>query len=357
MLNLNSYLNKINNHNPITFNIVLWLIAFGILLLVFSEGERPVQIDYIYTTCFLITIAIPVSINLYVLVPKFLKREKYMVYIVLFIINLSVFSLLNVFFFKSFLDYFFPNYFFISYPSSTKPILIFSIFLIATMLIKLSEDWFHFNRNENRELRLKNQQIETQLSNLRAQINPHFLFNSLNVIYALAIEKKEGITDAIVQLSDILRYIIYDSDTKNITLKEEVALLENYIQFQKFRVHGFKNITFNKTIENENFNLYPMLLLPLVENSFKHGLKGDLKETYIAITLHQKKDSFTFSIENNTILDTDNSASQYSGVGLEHIKDNLSLVYPKQHKFNITKTEATFKVDLEITVNTLTNDD
>lgn len=356
MLNLNSYLNKTNNHNPITFNIVLWLLSFGILLLVFSEGEKPVQIDYIYTTSFLITIAIPVSINLYVLIPRFLKKERHSVYFILFIINLVVFSLLNVFFFKALLDYFFPNYFFISYPSNTKPILIFSIFIIATMLIKLSEDWFHFNRNENRELRIKNQHIETQLSNLRAQINPHFLFNSLNVIYALAIEKKEGITDAIVQLSDILRYIIYDSDTKNITLKEEITLLENYIQFQKFRVHGFKNIIFNKTIENENFNLYPMLLLPLVENSFKHGLKGNLKDTFIAIELHQKGSVFQFSIENNFLLDNINETSQYSGVGLEHIKNNLNLVYPKQHKFNITKTDTTFKVDLEITLNALTND-
>ena len=356
MLSLNSYLNKTNNHNPITFNMVLWFLSFGILLLVFSGGEKPIKIDYIYTTCFLITIAVPVSINLYVLIPRFLKKERHLVYIVLFIINLAVFSLLNVFLFKSFLDYFFPNYFFISYPSSTKPILIFSIFLIATMLIKLSEDWFHFNRNENKALRLKNQHIETQLSNLRAQINPHFLFNSLNVIYALAIEKKEGITDAIVQLSDILRYIIYDSDTKNITLKEEITLLENYIQFQKFRVHGFNNVTFNKTIENENFNLYPMLLLPLVENSFKHGLKGDLKETFITIELYQKALFFRFSIENNSLLDNGNDAPEYSGVGLEHIKNNLNLVYPKQHQFNITKTETTFKVDLEITLNTLTND-
>jgi LytS/YehU family sensor histidine kinase len=224
------------------------------------------------------------------------------------------------------------------------------------MLIKLSEDWFHFNRNENRELRLKNQQIETQLSNLRAQINPHFLFNSLNVIYALAIEKKEGITEAIVQLSDILRYIIYDSNTKNITLKEEVTLLENYIQFQKFRVHGFNTIIFNKTIKDENSKLYPMLLLPLVENSFKHGLKGKLKDTFITIDLYQEHHSFRFSIENNAPFGNDDEASQYSGVGLEHIKNNLNLVYPKQHKFNITKTETTFKVDIEITLNTLTND-
>ena len=110
------------------------------------------------------------------------------------------------------------------------------------------------------------------------------------------------------------------------------------------------------SIENENFNLYPMLLLPLVENSFKHGLKGNLKDTFILINIFQKNHVFKFSIENNMLLDTSNEKLQYSGVGLEHIKNNLNLVYPEQYEFKITKTETTFKVDITITLNTLQND-
>lgn len=353
MLNLNPYLKKINNHSPILFNLGLWLSAFIILLFIFSRGQRPITVDYVYTVGFLISLALPSVINLYTFMPRLLKKEKYILYCLAFIINLLIFSQLHIVFFKPILNNLFPNYFFISYHSNTNPIITFSIFLVATTLIKLSEDWFHFNRNENRELRIKNQQIETQLSNLRAQINPHFLFNSLNVIYALAIEKKEGITDAIVQLSDILRYIIYDADTKRISIKEEIKLLDNYIKFQKFRVHGFNNITFNSSIENESLTLYPMLLLPLLENSFKHGLKGNLKDTFILINIFQKNHIFKFSIENNMLLDASNEKLQYSGVGLEHIKNNLNLVYPEQHEFKITKTETTFKVDITITLNTL----
>lgn len=356
MLNLNPNLKKINNHRPIVFNILLWLCAFFILLFIFSKGIKPIKIDYIYTLCFLITITIPVSINLYILIPRLLKKEKYISYIFIFVTTLILFSQLNSLIFKPLLDFLFPNFFFISYHSNTKLITIFTIFLVATTLIKLSEDWFHFNRNENRELKLKNQQIENQLSNLRAQINPHFLFNSLNVIYALAIEKKEETTNAIVQLSDILRYIIYDSNTKHITLKEEVRLIENYIQFQKFRVHGFKNIIFKKTIEKDNYSLYPMLLLPLIENSFKHGLKGNLEDTFINIEMYQKNNTFSFIIENNTIIEDGKDKSQYSGVGIEHVKNNLNLVYPNQHLFKRIQTEHTFKIDLTITLKEILND-
>lgn len=206
MQNLNTYLSKINNHKPLVFNLFLWVLAYVILLFSFTQST-PTKIDYIYTGSFLTTIVIPVILNLYVLIPQFLKQEKYILYIILFIVNLILFTQLNIWFFSHLIDYIFPEYYFISYHSNTKLTTIFIIFLIVTTLIKLSEDWFYFNRNENRDLKQRNQQIQTQLLSLRAQINPHFLFNSLNVIYALAVEKKDETKDAIVQLSDIYGYI------------------------------------------------------------------------------------------------------------------------------------------------------
>jgi LytS/YehU family sensor histidine kinase len=208
-------------------------------------------------------------------------------------------------------------------------------------------DWFYFNSYENRELKIRNQMIQAQLSALRSQINPHFLFNSLNVIYALAIENKAETKDAIVQLSDILRYVIYDSNTERVTLKDEVTLVKNYIEFQQFRHQQNDNITFNCNIEDENYSIYPMLLLPLVENSFKYGIKGDISNTFIRMDLKQKKDEFIFDIENNyseNLLET----NEHSGLGLENTKKNLEIVYPKSHELKISKTKDTFKVCLKL---------
>ena len=350
MLNFNPYFSKINNHKPIVFNLTLWVVAYVILLFSFTQST-PTKIDYIYTGSFLSTFVIPVIINMYVLIPKLLRQEKYILYVILFITNLALFTQLNIWFFSYFIDYVFTEYYFISYHSNTKLITIFSVFLVGTTLIKLSEDWFYFNRNENRDLKHRNQQIQTQLSSLRAQINPHFLFNSLNVIYALAVEKKDETKDAIVQLSDILRYIIYDSNTKKVRLKEEITLLENYIEFQEFRQHDSKNITFKKSIENENYTIYPMLLLPLVENSFKHGIKGDINNTFININMEQTTDAFLFYIENNYSKKSIGDNNEYSGLGLENIKQNLEIVYPKKHELKISKTEDKFMVTLKLNTN------
>jgi sensor histidine kinase YesM len=347
-LNLNLLIKKANYHRPLIFNSVLWLLAFAILLFIFSKGKSPITVDYIYTSIFLVVMAIPVCINFYILIPKFLKQERYFLYTPLFIINLTGFALSNNLFFNSLLDQLFPNYFFISYLSKTNIYIIYVIFLVATTLFKLAEDWFYFNTNENRVLKLKNQHIETQLSSLRAQINPHFLFNSLNVIYAMALEKKDNITKAIVELSDVLRYVIYDSDTERVTLKEEIQLLKNYIAFQEYRLQASEVIDLKITIEDESFKIYPMLLLPLLENAYKYGVSSSKNSNAIKIELTQKASQFKFIISNSNQNIKTNLDDNYSGIGLENLKNNLNLVYPKQHHFNVEDTFNTFKVTIEI---------
>ncbi|WP_340067028.1 sensor histidine kinase [Ascidiimonas aurantiaca] len=306
------------------------------------------KIDYVYTFTFLISLVLPILIVIYILIPRFLRREKYILFTVTFLINLLLFSQLQALYYEPVLDILFPDYYFISYTSGTRLITIFSIFLIVTTLIKLSEDWFYFNRSENLKLKKKNQQIQSQLTSLRSQINPHFLFNSLNVIYAMALEEKKETKDAIVQLSDILRYIIYDTDTKRVTLKDEITLLQNYIAFQKFRVHGFEKVQIHTDIANDAYTLYPMLLLPLVENSYKHGHRNNPEDTFITIHILQKGPAFQFKIENSYTNDISETDNEYSGIGLYNVQKNLKIVYPDTHELTTSKTETTFAVTLKI---------
>lgn len=348
-LNLNSLIKKNKYHRPLIFNGVLWCLAFVVLLFIFAKGETPIKVDYIYTLLFLSALAIPVVINFYVLIPRFLKHEKYLIYFAAFIINLLVFALLSCWLLQPVLDTMFPNYFFMSYVSKPNIFLVFSIFIVATTLFKLAEDWFYFNTNENKILRLKNLQIETQLSALRAQINPHFLFNSLNVIYALALKKKKGTTKAIVQLSDILRYVIYDSDNERVTLKDEIELLKNYIAFQNHRVATPNTTDLEVDVEDSKFKIYPMLLLPLLENSYKHGIIAGETQIPIQIELFQNKNQFRFTITNANINTKNSLDDKHSGVGLENLRNNLNLVYPKQHQLRVEETKEQFKVTLTIT--------
>jgi len=352
MDNLNfKFIKNSKNHNSFVFNSALWICSFIILLYIFSGDGVPKRIDYIYTSSFLITIILPVLINLYIFIPFLLKKEKYIFFVFAFVLNMAVFIQLNIWFFNYFIDYIFPDYYFISYHSLSQLITFFGVFLVSTTLVKLTEDWIYFNKNQNQKLKEENQNIQNQLLHLRSQINPHFLFNSLNVIYSLALEENEETTKSIVQLSDILRYVIYDSNTERVLLKNEIILLKNYIEFQKFRHQVSDKIKFTYDVVDDNYLIYPMLLLPLVENSYKHGVMGDIENTFINLSISQDNNTFIFYIENNLneeILDYD---KEHSGLGIENIKNNLNIIYPDKHLFEMKKTETKFSVSLKIFAN------
>lgn len=341
---------KKNSHNSLLFNSVLWFISFFILLFFFSGG-KPIKIDYYYTLGFIVSLFFPVVISFYFLIPKFLKTEKHLVFVILFLVNFIVFASSNVLFLNDVINYILPGFYFISYLNTYTVYLLFFIFISITSLIKLAEDWVYFNKIENETLKIENKQIETQLSSLKAQINPHFLFNSLNVVYSLALQDHKKTTNAIVQLSDILRYVLYDSNTKKNAFSEEIKLLNNYLEFQKFRYNHKANVTFETSIDDENFSIYPMLLLPLVENSFKHGIKGDIDQTFIRININKTKNEFHFFIENNLAKEDTTTTEKYSGLGLKNIQQNLELIYPKKHQFVIKKQKETFSVSLKIHIN------
>ncbi|MEM6684185.1 MAG: histidine kinase [Bacteroidota bacterium] len=331
----------------VALHVALWFLYYITLVFIFSRGKTPKTIDYIYAMSFLAAMALPIVLNTYFLVPRFLQKGKYVWFSITFFGIILLFWFCYTHFFEQLINAIFQEYYFISYQTNLQAITKFVLLLLVSMLLKIFESWLYFNAAQQKFLQMENQRIQTRLTQLRAQINPHFLFNSLNVIYALAIEKKEETPNAIVQLSEVLRYIIYEADTDTITLKEELNLLKNYIAFQKFRTHGLENISFTVTVADEDFTLYPMLLLPLVENAFKHGMQQPTKNAFINISLTQKDTVVTFKITNtHHRVATEND--MYSGVGLENIRHNLEIVYPKQHQFQVESTAETFTVFLKI---------
>ncbi len=337
---------KSKSHNPLIFNSVLWSCTFLALLFIFSTKNQPKKIDLIYSCCFLFTLFTPTLINLYIFIPFLLKKEKYIQFIISFATLFVLFLQFNIWFLENFIDHIFPDYYFISYATHTRIFIFLFIFMVSTTLIKLAEDWVYFNENENKKLKIENQQIQNQLSTLRSQINPHFLFNSLNVIYALALEKKSKATEAIIQLSDILRYVIYDSNTEFVSLKNEIQLLNNYIEFQKNRHKISDKIKFDNQIKEDDFLIYPMLLLPLLENSFKHGIMQEIDNPFINLSLSLNEERFEYYIENNYNKDYVNTDIAHSGLGIENIKNNLKIIYPDKHKFEIKKSNRKFMVTL-----------
>jgi two-component sensor histidine kinase len=336
--------------NALLQHLAFWVLAYYILLNLFAGSDTKQTIDYIYTGIFLCTLFIPVAINLFLLIPKLLNNGRFIAYCILILSSLFVFSFFNQLLFDRLIDLLLPGYYFISYYSYGDLLKFFAVFLVITTLLKLSKEWFELSKARQKITLLEKEKLDAELKALMNQVNPHFLFNSLNVLYSLAMKKKPETPDAIIRLSDILRYVIYESGKETVTLNSEIELLNNYLQLQQYRVDASSKIEFVQDVTNGEIRIAPMLLLPLLENSFKHGVMGDTGDTFIRLKLSQQMNRINFTIVNNKGTSDEQSEQKAGGVGLENIRNRLKLMYPENHTFDVTDNDLTFKV--ELTINT-----
>ncbi len=201
--------------------------------------------------------------------------------------------------FDRLIDFILPGYYFISYYNYVDLLKFFLVFLVISTLLHLSKEWFELNENKQKMILLEKEKIDAELKALSNQVNPHFLFNSLNVLYSLSIKNKKETPEAIIKLSDILRYVIYESNRETVELQNEITLINNFIDLQQFRTSPDADIQFLWRLKMKNLPIAPMLFLPLVENSYKHGIKGEVGKTFIKMKLIQKGNEVEFQIENN----------------------------------------------------------
>ncbi|WP_420573475.1 sensor histidine kinase [Kordia sp.] len=189
------------------------------------------------------------------------------------------------------------------------------------------------------QLKLK----EQELRYLKMQIHPHFLFNTLNTMYGLALKKAEQAPDMILKLSNLLDYLLYQTEKPLVLITEEIAHIKDYIDLEKMRFNNTLEVTMNEQLASKHTTIAPMLLLPFIENSFKHGSikNGVLKIDIQIITDFEK---VYFRIKNSN---SQNTSSQH-GIGLENIKKRLELLYPNKHELSITENKNDFEVSLKL---------
>jgi LytS/YehU family sensor histidine kinase len=196
---------------------------------------------------------------------------------------------------------------------------------------------------------MENEKLHSELAFLKSQVNPHFLFNILNNICSLARKKSDDTENAIIQLSRIMRYMLYDSKDEKVSLEKEAEYLQNYIDLQRLRISD--SVIINFKIEG-NINgkmVEPMLLIPFVENAFKHGVSY-LEASHIDIHLKIDNNDLQFRIENNRIKKNDDPIQQESGIGLKNVLRRLDLLYPGTHTINIEETTTKYIVNLDISL-------
>jgi hypothetical protein len=195
---------------------------------------------------------------------------------------------------------------------------------------------------------MQSEKLKTEIAYLRSQINPHFLFNTLNSLYALALEKSDSAPEAILRLSSMMRYVVTESSRESVSLEKEIDYIKNYISLQQLRMDAETSFSFIITGSPLGKKISPLLLIPFIENAFKHGLNPE-KESLIAINIDITAHELIVNIKNNKV-GTQFPHDEKSEQGIENTAKRLEYLYPDKHKLLIFDSEHTFTVNLSITL-------
>ena len=201
---------------------------------------------------------------------------------------------------------------------------------------------------ELKELEAKQSQAELNL--LKSQVNPHFLFNSLNSIYSLILSNSDISAEAVIKLSDLMRYLLESSQKRKVLVKNEFEFLQNYIDLEKIRLGKKAQVNSNFKGKLSGKIISPLLLIPFIENCFKHGISANSKENEIDISVELIENTILLHTRNNIATQRINPSITKSGTGIENVKKRLELLYPGNHKLEINNDESKFIVDLSIQI-------
>jgi two-component system, LytTR family, sensor kinase len=276
-------------------------------------------------------------LNAYIFMPFLLNRKRLLSYIAVTLIGMTAFAFALYFVRSEIMD--FP--FTLRFP-------IFSFFnLLSFLAMSIA---YRFVLDKNRFERLQREKetesLKTELSFLRSQVSPHFMFNVLNNIVSLSRTQKDLVEPALIQLSDLMRYMLYESDEEKVTLAREIEYLNNYINLQKMRFGDDINVSITTQGNFDEYLIEPMLLIPFVENSFKHGI-GLIKDPFINISVHEHNGVLNFEVTNKFSAQHEIKDKQ-SGIGLHNVQRRLKLLYPDKHTLVIEKVNDEFVVNLKL---------
>lgn len=289
-------------------------------------------------------LALMVYITNYLLIPQFLYKKKYAVFGLLFVVLVFTSSILKMYVEVTLMNISTKNIW-NNFKDRIYDNVIPHFLLVSTgAAIKLLTD---YARAQRRLGEMAKEKAETELNFLKSQINPHFLFNSLNSIYFLIDKKNTDARQTLLQFSDMLRYQLYDCNASTIAIEKEVRFLEDYIRLQKLRKDQQYEVDVNVSQEVKGFSITPLLLIPLVENAFKHISHHHDARNFVHVELKRMNGTFSFTVENSKD-DHQRITEPAGGIGLTNVKRRLELLYPGKHELSIDNSETKFKVALNI---------
>lgn len=314
--------------NKVIQNLFIWFCLFLILMTTVQTEQRIVVSFFI-----ILLLAPAVYINNLLILP--FLRTRLPIFIGLFLLNTVVFTIISVFIIKTALDQPLELSMFVNF---------FGILFLALAFgaaMRIARDSFTRRQQEK----------DAELKLLKAQLNPHFLFNTLNNLYGLSVVKSEKLPNLMLKLSDLLRYSLYETKEMQVPLTKEIQYLENYISLEKIRLEDTTDIQFTTSGDASSIDIAPMLFIVFVENAFKHLGAIEHTKSSVVVSLTIENDRLVFTCE-NTIdplgKEYEQLEAEGSGIGLQNVQKRLVLQYPDTHKLATTVINNQYKITLTL---------
>ena len=329
-------------------HLLFWLVftfLTSIVYVNYSHGSRNLQ-----RQMFLGTVWLPARILycyplMYWVIPNYLLKSKYVQFAILIIIWFTAGWLLN-YLFRA--NIFIPLQVALGFnnivmdPWQPGSFLLLTTAAGLTCIIVLFKYWF---RKQQEWLQAEKEKVSAELQLLRAQVHPHFLFNTLNNIYSFSLENSPKTPGLILKLSSLLSYVLYDCRTDEVLLENEIAIMKNYIDLEKERYGNKIEISWGVKGDLSDKYISPLLLLPFIENAFKHGTSDQLEKPWLSVDMSVNQDSLKCKIANSK---NENVSSNKVGIGIENVKKRLALLYPENHELKLSDAEDFFVVSLSL---------
>ena len=319
-----------------------WLVLFGGWHF-FRYQDYPRDIGWLITGLKVADLALMIYITNYLLIPRLLYKKKYVLFGITFLVVVTGFSFLKMYLEGQIMDR--HALFFNNFKGRFYDNVIPHILLVSTgAAFKLLMD---YARAQRRLGEMSKEKAEAELNFLKSQINPHFLFNSLNSIYFMIDKHNTEARQTLLQFSDLLRYQLYDCNADTIEIEKEIAYLQDFIRLQQLRKDQQYEVSMQVQPEVKGFRITPLLLIPFVENAFKHISHHSNQRNFVHVTMAKENGSFRFMVENSKET-LHRSTEPPGGIGLSNVKRRLELLYPRKYELQIDNNDATFKVALNL---------
>lgn len=333
----------------IWWHLLFWLAIFVVYWLI-SAGYQDNYVQEFYRNLNVLPARIVGTyLMLYLILPQATRKKNFILFGILLAIHFVAYG------FLIYASYYVMNpvpevYDFHAHPLFnfpkilTKAVSDYALPVLASAIV-IFKKWY-LDELDNKKL--AEEKVAAELSFLKSQIHPHFLFNTLNNLYALTLIKSDKTPEIVLKLSDLLDYMIYNSNEEFVSLAKEIEILNSYIELEKMRYNERLNLQFTIQGEVNGYRIAPLILLPFIENSFKHGASNDRTQPLININLNIEKSHMTLRVINSVPVDIIEDDTVAQGIGLKNVKRRLELIYPGEHELNIKSGNKQYEVRLKI---------